>query len=269
MRSLSLIGTFASMMLTGCGARETARTDAGVLAAKSGTVTIDQGSTGTEIFASFRTLMVIKEEVRGCTAVVLGDCTARDCGSAIRGSVSETYQSAGTLAVKGPSIDVQLEAKADPLLQYGSSLSGLAQWAGGESLTVTTTGAEVPAFAGEAITAPSFVSLTAPSCPMSDCGTIPHDVPLLLRWSGGTNGTVSLRLNGSSDGEPGKSVTCNFAASAGTGAVPAEMLSTLSDLAPRYGSLSVSTHSSRVFNAGDYSVTLHAGTQGLVGKATF
>ena len=130
MRALFLVG----LGLTGCSASAVTRADAGAVT-KFGTITIEQGTKYTEIFATFRTRTLLEQEP-GCRVVVSGNCTAEDCRSAVFDHVSDAFQSAGTLDVTGPSLDAHLVLKSD-LAQYGTTLSGQVQWVGTEVLTVT------------------------------------------------------------------------------------------------------------------------------------
>jgi len=106
------------------------------------------------------------------------------------------------------------------------------------------------------------VVTTSGSCTATRCGTFNRANALPVTWTGGTTGNVSVTL--STTTSAGSTVIiCTFAASAGTGSVPTDMLSKL-DAAQGY----LITGSSNVTDvaAGGYAVKLHAMGSGAVGQ---
>lgn len=94
-------------------------------------------------------------------------------------------------------------------------------FSGGEPLTITASGGEVPAFT-EQLTAPSQITITTPPAPTGDL-IIPVAQDFMVGWTGG-NGLVQVALGNLGGGDL---VVCRFQASAGSGVIPQAMLAQL------------------------------------------
>lgn len=133
------------------------------------------------------------------------------------------------------------------------------------TLTVSAPGGSVPAFSGQTVTVPSHLSVTAPGCIGGGCGTIDRTAPLVVTWSGGATGTVSVSVS-AFDAPATSGVTCKAPASAGTLTVPAALLANL--YAGKSGSFSVATTSEVKFNAGAWPITVTVRDNAVTGTIT-
>jgi hypothetical protein len=158
-----------------------------------------------------------------CTTAAMGACTSSVCTPPdhfdLGFSSVVTHHSAGTLQLMGGAFPISLAPGSDN--SYSAAPSPQPLWAGGETLTVVAAGADVPAFSAT-LTAPSPVVL---STPLHDPGTLTVDrtLDLAFAWSGGGAGTFTVTLNGPNF----SNVVCSFAASLGSGVMPAALLGRL------------------------------------------
>jgi hypothetical protein len=127
----------------------------------------------------------------------------------------------------------------------------------GETLTVTASGATVPAFGPESVVAPPLALLTSPAV-SPDGGTtiIPTSADLHITWSGGQAGaTMLLKVSDTELAIQSTYMYCTWNASEGQGTVPAAMLKPLSGAneALVYGQYNATS-----FFAGPYAISLVA-----------
>jgi hypothetical protein len=181
-------------------------------------------------------------------ACAIEDCPASDAGLPLPTSTA----SAGTLQITGGTMPVSLvpSGTSYPPVQGTSRL-----WNGGESIHVTAAGAEVPAF-DIGLTAPSYVTVTAPAWPALGSNlTIDRTQPLTLSWSGGQDGTVEVQLRVSGARQVG--VVCMFPAASGSGSIPVTALAKF-PVATTGASLSVDCITDKNTTAGAWSVLVRA-----------
>jgi hypothetical protein len=139
-----------------------------------------------------------------------------------------------------------------PAADGGYVATGSASWVGGESVTFTAEGGEVPGFT-ETLTGPAdLASIDEPA--FGEPVTIALDQPLRVRWTGAAAETV-LVVVGYSAGDAQVQLRCFLPGSAGEGEVPAAALARLE---PGNAQLSVLTEDRRVVPAGDFEVRLGA-----------
>jgi len=185
----------------------------------------------------------------GCTVTGSGACAYYSC----TGSMQQNGVSAGTLVVSGPWLmpPVTLAPGANDFYEYTSSSPG---FTAGQTITVTASGAVVPAFGPDGVVAPQLTQLTSPSI-SPDGGTtvIPTGVDLQLTWSGGQAGATMLFQAAGSNGQD--YTYCTWNGTDGQGTVPA---ATLKPFSGTSGYLFYGQYNSTSFFAGPYAISLTA-----------
>jgi hypothetical protein len=156
-----------------------------------------------------------------CDEIAIGDCHVRACPPMRPG---DAPASAGTVVAKGTLQPIVLTPDQDASYSQFSSVTPL--WSGGETLTVTADGAEVPRFS-VVLTAPSLLVVTMPALGGGQpTPVVDRSRDLQLAWSGSGVGSLYVVFANLLAGDP--SVDCSYPASAGRGVVPAAVLEMLS-----------------------------------------
>lgn len=158
-----------------------------------------------------------------CMSMTMGSCAASILGPRPN---PPAIAAAGTISVTGGAMPLMQSpdgSGAYPIVRVSSPL-----WmtAGGESLSVSATGGEVPAFATTLI-APGEMTVTSPAWPAGGPTTIARAADLTLAWNGSGVGVVDVGLVGGSAATQAAEIHCRFPLSAGQGVVPAAMLANL------------------------------------------
>jgi hypothetical protein len=187
-----------------------------------------------------------------CTPTSTGPCTIYNCPfpNPLPGD------SAGTLTISGGSIPAGTTMLPIPAQSnsYGSSLSG-SFVAGGDTVTVSATGATVPAFGPHSVTAPGSIDVTSPAVTGASPIVISTSSDLTVTWTGGQSGaTVSLSA-ATETITVGPVIDCEWDAAAGQGVVPQSLLG---QIGTGQGSMSLVQRVTTTFSAGPYLVSLHA-----------
>jgi len=199
-----------------------------------------------------------------CTALMFGPCTLVEC-PLDAGIASPMLESAGAITVTGSRLDggsfrADLDFSADAG-GYSGALVLERLWNGGETFTVSATGATVPAISNRTVTAPAPVTLTSPVCTSSGCAPIPRSQPLTVSWSGGAGTSVSIGLTSARTGDPTKILSCTFTSSPGT--IPANALGRLNQSDAGYTNvLTVLNTNTTTVNAGAWSTGISATNSG-------
>jgi hypothetical protein len=152
--------------------------------------------------------------------------------------------SAGTISIGGLAVPIRLERQDGARYQ---AIHGRQLFSGGEVITVSSSGAEVPAFHAT-LEAPPQPTLTHP--PISDSHAIVNgskSADWSLAWTGGGAGIVRVSLQSRST-----SVTCDFKASDGEARVPRAALARMDHTAL----VAVSAIETATVSAGDWSVAV-------------
>jgi hypothetical protein len=161
--------------------------------------------------------------------------------------------SAGTLTIAGITPTLVLEPNVGNVGFYGSRTSQ-ASVRGGDQITFTGTGAEVPAFEGTII-APSAITLTT-SLPAEGL-TVDDSQDLAWAWTGGGTVDVEVYIYNFVKG----ALSCRFPATDGSGTIPAAALQAVrTGASTKYLVRSISKASVSV---GDWSVDLSAAFDGV------
>ena len=156
-----------------------------------------------------------------------GLCRITDCTSS--GTTTPSYEtvSAGVLQLSGGNQPLTLTPDASGT--YAAVTGQERLWSSGATLTVTASGADVPAFQ-ETLYGAAPVTLTSPVLPPAGTqGVISTSTPLTVTWSGGVAGTVLVMLSRTIQGSTTRSVTvsCTYPAADGSGTVPASAMGAL------------------------------------------
>lgn len=137
-------------------------------------------------------------------------------------TTQETELSAGAVHISGGSQKIDLVPAG---ATYNAVSGKTALWNGGETLTITADGKDVPAFS-TSLTAPSKLTLTAPALPSTPNGAlvITRNADLAATWTGSSTGQMVLYFDATTS-TSAFATTCTFNASDGKGSVPAAAFS--------------------------------------------
>lgn len=197
-----------------------------------------------------------------CTTEESGDCKYIEC--ATEATTELEYRSAGAVTITGGLREVTLEPDAAD--EYAFDNNGMSElFTGGETLTVTAEGGDVPAFQLEA-TAPSVVTLSAPE--LMPLMVVDRSADLDFAWTGGEAGNV-VAVVGITRPDRVTNVICTFEASSGSGTIPASMLSNLDPMETGDVAAVVATVTSEEqTDAGDWQVSFTLATNALTQGGT-
>jgi len=184
-----------------------------------------------------------------CAAETFGGCNVSVCTAAAAAAAAPP--NAGNITFSdGQAINLMLAAM--PGQQYGS-LSASPPLLGGEIITVTAAGADVPAFSAT-VAVPLVIRLTSPVLDMNGLGTSPRDQDLVLTFDNrASDGETGTQLYVQASAPAGfASIQCTLPTDSGTATIPKAALGKLvagTDL------LLLATRTKQVV-AGDYSVSV-------------
>jgi hypothetical protein len=162
-----------------------------------------------------------------CTPIRYGDCIVDNCTGV---DPNQARLSAGVITVDSPAAGVHIGAAPNTASDY-LSMPGDKAFGGGEAFTVSANGGDIPAFSVN-MQAPLLLLVDQPTkptlAPTSVAVAAPHAEPLTLSWTRGVPGVFlvvqSLAIQGF--GAFGTvNARCFFDSQAGTGTVPAAVLS--------------------------------------------
>lgn len=157
-------------------------------------------------------------------------------------------ESAGDVTITGGAVPLTLTP--DGMNKYAKQKSTTVDLhAGGETLTISATGATIPAFTRDLV-APSYLDVTSPVQPANN-DPLPLDrtQDLVFTWNGGGTGEFVVLL-----GDSATSMTCKFPTTPGTATVPAAALSMLEP--GSHGLFLMQAASTEVVTAGDWTVQI-------------
>jgi hypothetical protein len=168
----------------------------------------------------------------------MGACEVETTSFGMAGGLPD-YADAGAITIGG---GLQTVVLANGPGGYMAFTSEAALWAGGETLTVSGAGAEIPAFEAM-ITAPQHLEITAPLYTLGMPLDVDRASDLTLTWTGTSAGQLRVRFSGPQElPMPQITVTCHFDPAAGTATIPAAALSQIEPAGT--GTVSVDTVSS-------------------------
>lgn len=175
-------------------------------------------------------------EARGCETTSVADCKLTVCEHAAE--ATEVDATTGTLLSMG---DVTFETSngiEDPLagtiaFNDGYTSEGITgDLGGGEQITVSTTGADIPAFSTTLLfpLAPLFAFTASTSVAPDGYATVlvSRNESLPLKWDArGSSSRIETVQFSPSGSENAPSLSCDWDASAGEGVIPQELISQL------------------------------------------
>jgi hypothetical protein len=214
---------------------------------KTGAIEIDDSFVGRgprqwldgSVAATFR--RVAKGPPGGCSKTSYGACYQSRC----TGSMETKTASAGTIFIEGLTLPVTLEDAGDEA--YEAFFEHKRLFSGGESVTIVSSGDEVPAFRAS-MPAPPQPTLVRPSISDSDAiVNASKSTDLELAWTGGGAGLVRVSFQSSAG-----VFDCDFDARDGLAVVPRDALSRMG----RTALMSVTALGTTFVAAGDWGISL-------------
>ncbi len=202
-------------------------------------------------FSVFAQFFPTAQGNQGCTVTTAGACAYY---SACNGGPQQNGVSAGTLTVTGPWLvpPVTLTPMSGSnAYSYSASSPG---FTAGQTLTVSASGATVPAFGPVSVVAPQLTEVVQPPV-ATDGGTtvIPTGGDLVVVWNGGQAGATMIFEAASNNNA--NYTLCTWNGADGKDIVPA---SVLHPLAGQSGYLFYGQYNVTSFSAGPFAVTLNA-----------
>jgi len=186
---------------------------------------------------------------QGCTVTTSGSCSSYSCTGTAQNPVGD---SAGTLTISGGSIGSAVTVMPDSSNNYEYEATG-SLFSAGQTLTVSASGATVPAFGPISVVAPALPVLSAPAA-ASGTYTIPTTADLDVAWTGSSAGGEIIFEGAASDST--SYFTCVWSASLGEATVPQAMLTSLKGQTAGY--LVFGQYAATNFSAGAYSISASA-----------
>lgn len=170
---------------------------------------------GYSTFASF-----LEMGPSGCDLTTHGDCAVARCDFTDPPPTT-TFASAGDITVTGGIEPVTMKPSVDKTYDYASGTQQLFQ--GGEQLQFSAAGDDIPAFTAT-ITAPPTLELQQPS---STPVSLQKTGDFVAAWTPVSDAVVEIEFSLQPSATEIVNVRCSFDASAGTGTIPASIVSEL------------------------------------------
>jgi hypothetical protein len=169
--------------------------------------------------------------------------------------------SAGTITITGGSISPSFVLNPTGAGGPYATVSAQKQsFNAGDTLSVTATGGQVPAFSGKTVTAPGEITLTAPMFDAIGQTSFSRATPLAVTWTGASSGSILVLLTTSQPNVRAVEVACIYPAPTGSASVPAAVLGMIdkADGKTISGRLGVQPIVDAPFTSGMYSVVFRA-----------
>jgi hypothetical protein len=221
----------------------------------TGTIYFEQCSGSTlcasptfDFYAGFGAL---SSGTQGCTVTTSGACSSYSCAGTAQNPIGD---SAGTLTISGGSIAASVTVTPDPSNNYDYEAAGTLYTAG-QTLTVTASGATVPACGPISVVAPGLPVLTAPAA-ASGAYTLSASADLNVAWSAGASAANSQIIFEAGSNDGASYFMCVWSASLGNATVPQAMLTPLTGQTT--GFLIYGQYAATNFTAGAYSIAAAA-----------
>ncbi len=196
----------------------------------------------------------------------VGPCVVETVGDGA--AAGEDDLSAGVVHIQGGSKNIDLTPMSDNT--YTPQAASSLLFGGGETLTASAEGKDVPAFT-TSLTAPSKVTLSVPTV-TSGSLTVTRSAGVSATFSGASTGTVVLYFSAAT-ATKAFTATCSFPASAGSGVVPA---AAFADFPPGDGTFDFYSKESSIAAVSGWEVHFTASKalvdpagEALAGQATF
>ena len=200
-----------------------------------------------------------------CTAADAGPCVTTSCtavpasDSGANDAATTVAPSAGTLTITGGIFGSKGAAVAPDKAGTYVYASPSTIFAPGDTLGASATGGEVPAFPEQTVVATPTIVLTAPVPGTGGKITIPTAEPLVVTWTGGQAGAMTVFTATAIFTTGGASSTsCSWDASLGTGTVPSAALKPLAAANAETSGVSWYQSADSTFTVGTLAVTMSA-----------
>ncbi|OGQ77307.1 MAG: hypothetical protein A2289_00095 [Deltaproteobacteria bacterium RIFOXYA12_FULL_58_15] len=185
-----------------------------------------------------------------CSVVDAGACSKTTCVS------GGARPSAGAIAVTGGLQTPVASPDSNGIYTVSGLASSQSLFSTGTSLSVTATGADVPAFT-ESVVTPVSITVSSPTF-TTGAITVDTSADLSVAWSGATAGEVLLVAGGTISASSSTVVMyCRYDAVDGSGTVPASILSGFSSV-DTHSVLAVGLASVNEFTLGNWDVRILA-----------
>jgi hypothetical protein len=173
--------------------------------------------------------------------------------------------SAGTVTVTGATVPISMTPISPGIYNTGELSSPL--FAAGDTLVLSATGGDVPAFSNVQVVAPAGVVVTEP-VEVANYYMIDTTADLALAWTGGETGLqVYFTFQGSESNNTPIDVTVSFDSTLHAGTVPKGMLSEL--VGTTNGLISAQTFTSTQFDDGTVTSISFVAASDYEGNAVF
>lgn len=188
-----------------------------------------------------------------CAITTVGACQVQKCAN----GAPEPNNSAGTITITGSTVGTTTLTPSGKT--YTPAMGTALYWSAPQTLTVSASGGDVPMFSGN-MNAPALVTVTAPEPPNVDMLGPPMSYSkssdLTISWTGGSLGSdVEVTLMSLPQDYI---VRCKFGATAGTGAVPASLMTQLFNDGVTTARLTATSVGTTNVTAGDFKLSLLA-----------
>jgi hypothetical protein len=203
----------------------------------------------------------------GCERQVVGACQILLCDYSDGGGTTPppgAPESAGTVTIGGttPAFSLDYDAGTKKYVAAPAVPTDQLLFAGGETITFTGAGRDVPAFASTLV-APAPIGVTAPS--LASGLSIDTGKDLTFSWTGSSAGKIAFNIRTTTSSAATTTansfVSCQFDASAPSGTIPTALLQNLTKTDATTTAILTTDHSNaKEIVAGDYSIHLAVGS---------
>jgi hypothetical protein len=199
----------------------------------------------------------------GCSVTSTGPCKISTCAP----PGIESFPYAGTLTFSGgPYGDAGIAVKSSgPSYEYNANPLAFAD---NDSLSVSASGGDVPAFGPQTIVGPGFTTLTDPP-ELGGTIIVSTSQDLHVAWTGGETNAFEDVLFFAQTTMTQIEVECTFDATLGQGTIPKAALAPLASGLPGTDSFKTAQYRTITFTSGPFTITLQAETLTGVNSATF
>lgn len=209
---------------------------------------------------AFANAAFLRRPPTNCRTEQLGGCEVQECLSV---PAQPVFASAGLLTVAGGRLDAGAPMTGADLKCFPncnayalSTFQSLPFWEGGETMTASAPGKDVPAFTAT-VKAPAEITVTAPTCGGTIGGCVlSRTKDLTIAWNSSAPTSVLASLHSNSLARA-VTIDCRFSSSPGT--IGAAAMAKLGAADAGFtNSLWVAGSNRTEFEAGDYDVTFEA-----------
>jgi hypothetical protein len=209
----------------------------------------DDDTPGTPGFSTASALFQQTDQYRCSNHAITPRCSFQVCEGNL--AATPTNRDAGVITITGGTSPVMLTP--DGTSTYSQFFMTQSIWTAGQPVTFAAAGtATIPTFSST-VTQPAPLTLQSPLLPMDGSAMITRASGITFTWTGTSTGTLVVSLTGPQSATKTQSLTYTFPASAGTGTIPAHLLSLLD---PGIGGLFLSVNSTAAITSGPFKINV-------------